>query len=288
MAFISFNTRVAEHRTRLVCLGVSPSPRVRCRFPVGDDRFLLTETLVQEAPAPEKMAEAQHTAMGTRTRSHPHALHTPSQARRKQMQSMRIQKRENMPDQTNKGSRTPMPDNSPDLHPDQPLPLCCYRTVSHRHGCCVYADGGVTLLLPRCCYLAALASNTPTKQTKLSKPKQTTKPYPTCKLPPPSPPPQPPPPSPSPPQPHPSPPSPRPSTSQPTPSPPPLSPRQPACLIPDRMPSSTSPPFPTGGRVGPPSYGGGHDVQHPPQQQETKPPNPPPSGKRGLSSLASL
>jgi len=32
MAFISFNTRVAEHRTRLVCLGESPSPRVRCRL----------------------------------------------------------------------------------------------------------------------------------------------------------------------------------------------------------------------------------------------------------------
>ena len=33
MAFISLNARFAEHRTRLVCLGVSPSPRVRC--PVG-------------------------------------------------------------------------------------------------------------------------------------------------------------------------------------------------------------------------------------------------------------
>ena len=30
MAFISLNARFAEHRTRLVCLGVSPSPRVRC------------------------------------------------------------------------------------------------------------------------------------------------------------------------------------------------------------------------------------------------------------------
>ena len=59
-------------------------PLATCTLPVGDDRFLLTETLVQEAPAPEKMAEAQHTAMGTRTRSHTHALHTPSQARRKQ------------------------------------------------------------------------------------------------------------------------------------------------------------------------------------------------------------
>jgi len=32
MAFISSNARVAEHRTRLVCLGESPSPRVRCRL----------------------------------------------------------------------------------------------------------------------------------------------------------------------------------------------------------------------------------------------------------------
>ncbi len=32
MAFISFNTRVVEHRTRLVCLGGTPSPRVRCRL----------------------------------------------------------------------------------------------------------------------------------------------------------------------------------------------------------------------------------------------------------------
>jgi hypothetical protein len=30
MAFIRLNTRVAEHRTRLVCLGETPSPRVRC------------------------------------------------------------------------------------------------------------------------------------------------------------------------------------------------------------------------------------------------------------------
>ena len=32
MAFISLNTRVVEHRTRLVCLGETPSPRVRCRL----------------------------------------------------------------------------------------------------------------------------------------------------------------------------------------------------------------------------------------------------------------
>jgi hypothetical protein len=32
MAFISFNSRVAEHRTRFVCLGETPSPRVRCQL----------------------------------------------------------------------------------------------------------------------------------------------------------------------------------------------------------------------------------------------------------------
>jgi hypothetical protein len=30
MAFVSFNSRVVEHRTRFVCLGETPSPRVRC------------------------------------------------------------------------------------------------------------------------------------------------------------------------------------------------------------------------------------------------------------------
>jgi hypothetical protein len=30
MAFSSFNSRVVEHRTRFVCLGETPSPRVRC------------------------------------------------------------------------------------------------------------------------------------------------------------------------------------------------------------------------------------------------------------------
>jgi hypothetical protein len=32
MAFISFNTRVVEHRTRFVCLGETPLPRVRCQL----------------------------------------------------------------------------------------------------------------------------------------------------------------------------------------------------------------------------------------------------------------
>ena len=36
MAFISFSTRVVEHRARLVCLGFNPSPRVSCTLPVGD------------------------------------------------------------------------------------------------------------------------------------------------------------------------------------------------------------------------------------------------------------
>jgi hypothetical protein len=49
------------------------------------------ETLVQEALAPEKMAEAQHTAMGTRRPAHdPHAQPSPSKTRLKQTLSMRI------------------------------------------------------------------------------------------------------------------------------------------------------------------------------------------------------
>ena len=78
----------------------------------------------------------------------------------------------------------------------------CFRTAT---------AAACTLMASHCCCLAAatLLSSPPILQQ--SKTKQTIKPYPTCKLPPPSPPPQPPPPSPSPPQPHPSPRSPRPS-----------------------------------------------------------------------------
>ena len=43
MAFISSSTRVAEHRTRLVCLGETPSPRVRCRLAMFT--YLLTYTV---------------------------------------------------------------------------------------------------------------------------------------------------------------------------------------------------------------------------------------------------
>ena len=43
MAFISLNTRVAEHRTRLVCLGETPLPRVRCQLAMFT--YLLTYAL---------------------------------------------------------------------------------------------------------------------------------------------------------------------------------------------------------------------------------------------------
>ena len=85
------------------------------------------ETLVQEALAPEKMAEAQHTAMGTRTRSPCPALalqNTPqTDAVHEDRARARFPKRENiMPGQTDERSRTPMPEASHDLHPAaQPL-----------------------------------------------------------------------------------------------------------------------------------------------------------------------
>jgi len=149
--------------------------------------------------------------------------------------------------------------------------LLCTTTA-----CCVYADDA-TLLLPRCCYLAILASNTPTKQNKANnqavpstsklRPANqarnlqlsvtaTTAPVASITTPV--------------------------SNSPQTPSPPPLSPRQPACLIPDRMPSSTSPPFPTGGEWDHPPLRGRPRRPTPAiAAKETKPPNPPPSGKRG-------
>ena len=46
MAFTSFNSRVAGHRTRFVCLGVTPSPRVRCRL------ALFTYLLTYRGPGP--------------------------------------------------------------------------------------------------------------------------------------------------------------------------------------------------------------------------------------------
>ena len=51
MAFISFNSRVAEHRTRFVCLGETPSPRVRCQLALFT--YLLTygaKQRIQQAP----------------------------------------------------------------------------------------------------------------------------------------------------------------------------------------------------------------------------------------------
>jgi hypothetical protein len=48
MAFISFYTRVAEHRTRFVCLGETPSPRVRCLLALLFT-YLLTYDLNRDA-----------------------------------------------------------------------------------------------------------------------------------------------------------------------------------------------------------------------------------------------
>ena len=105
------------------------------------------ETLVQEALAPEKMAEAQHTATGTRTRSPCPALalqNAPQTDAVHEDRARAFQKENIMPGQTKEGSRTPMPEASHDLHSATTALL---RTAT---ACCVYADD-VTLLLPRCC-----------------------------------------------------------------------------------------------------------------------------------------
>jgi hypothetical protein len=49
MAFISLNSRVVEHRTRLVCLGETPSPRVRCQSAMFT--YLLTYVQLQRPAA---------------------------------------------------------------------------------------------------------------------------------------------------------------------------------------------------------------------------------------------
>jgi hypothetical protein len=233
------------------------------------------ETLVQEALAPEKMAEAQHTAMGTRTRSP-----CPALALQNAPQTDAIHEDRARAFQKEKTSCQGRPMKAHALPCLKPLMICtlprspyarqhdAMRCCCHAHGpryclpllphhcchsattallctttaCCVYADDA-TLLLPRCCYLAILASNTPTKQNKAINQAVPS----TSKLRPANPqsiirlatfnfl---------SPPPPHPSPPSPSLSTSPQTPSPPPLSPRQPAYLLPDLMPYLyTSPPL---------------------------------------------
>jgi len=50
MAFISFNTRVAEHRTRFVCLGETPSPRVRCLLALFTYLLTYLYSLLFDAP----------------------------------------------------------------------------------------------------------------------------------------------------------------------------------------------------------------------------------------------
>jgi hypothetical protein len=86
------------------------------------------ETLVQEALAPEKMAEAQHTAMGTRTRSPCPALalqNAPQTDAVHEDRARAFQKEKTscQRGQTDEGSRTPMPEASHDLHPAAQLLL---------------------------------------------------------------------------------------------------------------------------------------------------------------------
>ena len=57
MAFISFNSRVAEHRTRFVCLGETPSPRVRCLLALFT--YLLTYG-PPTSPQPSQQRPQQH------------------------------------------------------------------------------------------------------------------------------------------------------------------------------------------------------------------------------------
>jgi len=155
------------------------------------------ETLVQEALAPEKMAEAQHTAMGTRTRSP-----CPALALQNAPQTDAIHEDRARAFQKEKTSCQGRPMKAHALPCLKPLMICTLPrspfTTTRRDAlllprswttlllallphhcchsatttllctttaCCVYADDA-TLLLPRCCYLAILASNTPTKQNK--------------------------------------------------------------------------------------------------------------------------
>jgi hypothetical protein len=55
MAFISLNSRVVEHRTRLVCLGETPSPRVRCLL------AMFTYLLTRAPPRPAHASLHKHT-----------------------------------------------------------------------------------------------------------------------------------------------------------------------------------------------------------------------------------
>ena len=114
------------------------------------------ETLVQEALAPKKMAEAQHAAMGTRTRSPRLASALPNAPQKDAIleDRARFPKRENiMPGQTDEGSRTPMPEAS---H-DQTLPRSPYARQHDAMRCCCHAHGPryCLPLLPHHCYHSA-------------------------------------------------------------------------------------------------------------------------------------
>jgi len=60
MAFISFNSRVAEHRTRFVFLGETPSPRVRCQLALLT--YLLTATVTVPARRRDETSEITETS----------------------------------------------------------------------------------------------------------------------------------------------------------------------------------------------------------------------------------
>ena len=80
MAFSSFNSRVAEHRTRLVCLGETPSPRVRCQLALFT--YLLTyllasclrRAIASLAAAARGLSKAVSCASSPRDDASPHAV----------------------------------------------------------------------------------------------------------------------------------------------------------------------------------------------------------------------
>jgi len=210
------------------------------------------ETLVQEALTPEKMAEAQHTAMGTRTRSP-----CPALALQNAPQTDAIHEDRARAFQKEKTSCQGKPMKAHALPCLKPLIIwapcraalthdnmtrcaaaatlmdhatacrCCHTTAATLplpHYLAPPLRAACTLMTPHCCCPAAatLLSSPPTLQpteTRLeynqARNLQLSVTATTPHLPPPSPPL---------------------STSPQTPSPPPLSPRQPAYLLPDLMP----------------------------------------------------
>ena len=63
MAFISLNSRVVEYRTRFVCLGETPSPRVRCLL------ALFTYLLISPAVLHTAMHRYGDSELCTKTRT---------------------------------------------------------------------------------------------------------------------------------------------------------------------------------------------------------------------------